>query len=353
MEMNNVWLSLRDGQSPVLYRNPDAELPARFVMSIGDALPAASASFALPARTMTITQSNNYHIINCQLHIAPSPAADYGNPSSPYYKHALSQKMPKLPTKKEIDDFCLDLYWEVIAPFSDVIVIFVTGNEPLRAADVLQRWARSPLIVSRFSPHILIVTEDHKDQRLKEVLHIFTRSVRGKLRITKIIRGSRVLPVISSLAEQSNKTRIKLKLNFSHRYRSFLVQTSLQNFCNNIPLQDFVMFSRLASPIPRSAGFYLQKVVDSFNSRIPELTQLIASALVLDAFPPGMHCKSDPLCYTYFTYANLSYRLPPKRRVPDYLQAYHRTIAYCAGCGRLLIPSTECLHQYCPQESRE
>ena len=61
--MNNVWLSLRDAQSPVLYQNPDAELPARFVMSIGDALPAASGSLALPARTVTITKGSNYHLL--------------------------------------------------------------------------------------------------------------------------------------------------------------------------------------------------------------------------------------------------------------------------------------------------
>jgi hypothetical protein len=56
--MNNVWLTLRDAESPVLYRNPDAELPARFVMSIGDALPTTTASVALPARTITITKGN-------------------------------------------------------------------------------------------------------------------------------------------------------------------------------------------------------------------------------------------------------------------------------------------------------
>jgi len=80
--MNNVWLSLRDAQSPVLYQNPDAELPARFVMSIGDALPTTTASVALPARTITITKGNEYRFINCQLHVAPSPAADYGSPAS-------------------------------------------------------------------------------------------------------------------------------------------------------------------------------------------------------------------------------------------------------------------------------
>jgi hypothetical protein len=63
--MNNVWLSLRDTQSPVLYRNPDAELPARFVMSIGDALPAANVSVALPARTITITKGNGHHVLCC------------------------------------------------------------------------------------------------------------------------------------------------------------------------------------------------------------------------------------------------------------------------------------------------
>jgi predicted component of type VI protein secretion system len=114
MEMNSVWLSLRDAQSPVLYRNPDAELPARFVMSIGDALPAANASAALPARTIIITKDNVHHIANCQLHLTPSPAADYGNPASPYCEFALSRSLPQPMTQEELADFCFDLYWEVL-----------------------------------------------------------------------------------------------------------------------------------------------------------------------------------------------------------------------------------------------
>jgi hypothetical protein len=54
--------------------------------------------------------------------------------------------------------------------------------------------------------------------------------------------------------------------------------------------------SLLSNPVPRSPEFHLQKAVRAFDSRIPQLTRLIASALALDAFPPGMHRKSDPLC---------------------------------------------------------
>jgi hypothetical protein len=130
--MTNVWLSLRDAQSPVLYRNPDADLPAQFVMSIGDALPAASGLVALPLHTITITKGNDYHIVNCQLHVAPPPAGDYGNSASPYRELALSRKIPQRPTREEVAGFCIDLYWEALAPFSDIIIIFIAGFGPLR-----------------------------------------------------------------------------------------------------------------------------------------------------------------------------------------------------------------------------
>jgi hypothetical protein len=220
------------------------ELPAWFVMSIGDALPAASASIALPARTIIITKGNIYDIVNCQPYVAPSPAADYGNPASPYLELALSRRIPQTPTPEEVADFCFDLYWEVLAPFSDVIVIFVAGIGPLRTADILQRWARSPLTVSRFCPHILVVTEENEDP------HTFTGSLRGKLRVSKLILRSGSSSAISSLAEQSNETRMKLELNFAHQHRSLLVQTSLQYFCDNLPLPDFVTASRLTNPVP-------------------------------------------------------------------------------------------------------
>jgi hypothetical protein len=265
-------------------------------MSIGDALPAANASVTLPARTITITKGNGHHFINCQLHVAPSLAADYGNPASPHREIALSRKLPTQLTQEEVANFCFDLYWEVLAPFSDVIIIFVKGFGPLRTAGILQRWARLPLTVSRFSPHILIVTQDNEDPHLEEVLDTLTKNPRGKLRFSKLMRRSGVSSAISSLSEQSNETRMRLGLNFAHQHRSFLVQTSLQYFCDNLPLPDFVTASRITNPVPQSAVSHLQKVVKAFDSRIPELTRLIASALVLDAFPPRMHRKSDPLC---------------------------------------------------------
>jgi hypothetical protein len=107
--MNNVWLTLRDAESPAFYRNPGVELPARFVMSIGDALPAASAPVALPARTITVTKGNIYQIANCQLHIAPSPAADYGDPASPYRQLTLAQRLPQRPNEAEVSDLCFGL----------------------------------------------------------------------------------------------------------------------------------------------------------------------------------------------------------------------------------------------------
>jgi hypothetical protein len=262
-------------------------------MSIGDAVPAASASVALPARTITITKGDDTHFINCQLHVAPLPAADYGTPASPYRELGLSRKLPTQSTQEEVADFGFDLYWEVLAPFSDVIVVFVAGIGPLRTADILQRWARSPLTVSRFSPHIL-VTEGNEDPRLEKVLDTFIRNPRRKLRVSKLIRRSRVSPAISILAEQSNNARIKLELNFAHRHRCFFVQTSLQHFCDNLPLPDFVTASRLANPVPPSAEYHLQKVVKAFSSHIAKLTRLIASALVLDAFPPGCTVNQTP-----------------------------------------------------------
>ncbi|KAH8747479.1 hypothetical protein F5883DRAFT_369055, partial [Diaporthe sp. PMI_573] len=202
---------------------------------------------------------------------------------------ALSPKLPTQSTQEEVADFGFDLYWEVLAPFSDVIVIFVAEIGSLRTAAILQRWARIPLTVFRFSPHILIVTEDNDDPHLKEVLDTFTRNPGGGMRVSTLICGLRVASAISSLAEQSNEARMKLGLNFAHRHRSFLTQISLQHFCNNLPLPDFVTASRLTNPVPPSAEYHLQNVVKAFDSRIPKLPRLIASALVLDAFPSEMH----------------------------------------------------------------
>ena len=294
--MNNVWLTLRDAESPAFYRNPGVELPARFVMSIGDALPAASAPVALPARTITETKGNIYQIVNCQLHTAPSPAADYGDPASPYRELTLAHRLPQRPNEEEVSDLCFDLYWEVLAPFSDVIVMFVAWLGPLRTAHILRRWARSPFAASRFRPHIVIVTEDNEDPRFAEILDAFTENAKGRLTVSKLIRRSELSSAISSLAEESNEARTELGLNFAHQHRSFLIQTSLQYFCDNLLLPDFVTASRLNNPVPRSPEFHLQKAVRAFDSRIPQVTRLIASALALDAFPPGMHRKSDPLC---------------------------------------------------------
>jgi hypothetical protein len=294
-KMNNVWLTLRGVPSPVLYRNPDAEVPARFIMSIGEALPAVSASAVSPARTVTITKTKPNHVLNCQLHLAPSAAADYGNPASPYREIALSRRVPQPPTQEELAYFCFELYWDVLAPFSDVIVIFVPGVGPSRTADILQRWRSSPVTVSRFSPHILIVTEENKDPYLEKVLRIFIGDPQSKLKVSKLTRKSELLSAISSLAEQSNGSRKRLGLNFAQQHRSFLVQTSLEHFCDNLLLPDFVTASRFTNPVPRSTELHLQRLVKPFDSRISELTRLVASALVLDAFPPGMHRKSGPI----------------------------------------------------------
>jgi len=218
-----------------------------------------------------------------------------GNPASPYHEIALSRKLPQTATQDELAYFCFELYWDVLAPFSDVIVIFVAAVGPSRTADILQGWARSPLTVSRFSPHILIVTGENEDPYLEKVLRMFIGDPKSKLRASKLIRQSELSSAISSLAEQSNGIRTRLGLNFAQQHRSFLVQTSLEHFCDNLVLPDFVTASRFTNPVPRSTELHLQRLVKAFDSRISELTRLVASALVLDAFPPGMHRKSGPI----------------------------------------------------------
>jgi hypothetical protein len=168
-------------------------------------------------------KGNEYHFINCQLHVALSPAADYGSPASPYQELALSRKLPAQSTQEEVAKFGFDLYWEVLAPFSDIIVLFVAGIGSLRTAAVLQRWAQISLTVSRFGPYILVVTEDTVDPRLEEFLDTFARNPGGGIRVSTLICGLGAASATSSLAEQSNEARIKLELNFAYRYRSFLI----------------------------------------------------------------------------------------------------------------------------------
>ncbi|KAH8754388.1 hypothetical protein F5883DRAFT_186166 [Diaporthe sp. PMI_573] len=167
-------------------------------------------------------------------------------------------------------------------------------------------------------------------------------------RVTTFRNVRRKWSLYSHGSEHVSRSRTRKVFPYSNITSTSLRQSTSSRLCDG---------SRFAKPDPPSAEYHLQRVIQTVDFRIPDLTRLVASALVLDAFPPGMHEAFLSQVESAFTSAvlkNRAYKLKSASSHAHYLRFMGSTTAdvdltgTCVFCLlRRPIFTLDCHHQLC------
>lgn len=202
--------------------------------------------------------------------------------------------------------------------FTDVICIFADDLGGLDAVrNMLTRWAMVGRNASslEYRPRVLIVMEtDHKHptyETLDEMDFFFMLAQDRNVTEVFVTPSLHRLPgqALSDIAQHCSLKNDLLKLTdisrrdrkeegylFSVMHMAFFFQTALDHVCRapQAPF-DFVRGARAGIEVGQSHRFHLRDFLVVTRDRgwkLEDQASHIASTLLIDAYPPGSHCKS-------------------------------------------------------------
>ncbi|KAK3377651.1 hypothetical protein B0H63DRAFT_547212 [Podospora didyma] len=255
------------------------------------------------------TLSPSTVVVDCEMHDAHVlPRIKPGPLPGGYLKHPLH-----LATNSRPHQIAHDLYWQVLVPFASAVFLFLEdsgGLDPV--VETLATWVRQSILLPiQCPPRILILYQDDA----KPVVAQFDARLRARIKAIlhhldplKIATDSRVdlqhkmafesvqfspvssLSKISAHIKHSFEARVAAGLAFNGEHLKYLFQEAVHEFgqARTVPF-DFYRASRLRNPLPKDlTNHVVDFIIASQSSAIDQAT-LIASALDLDAHPPGMH----------------------------------------------------------------
>ncbi|KAH6658609.1 hypothetical protein BKA67DRAFT_558530 [Truncatella angustata] len=226
------------------------------------------------------------------------------------------------------------LYNHILMPLATVTFLFVADLGGWDSVtNLLGFWARRPVHEPEPTPAIVIlVSSDHKCQTSVRdvILHASTRLLE-QLRLSEPAR-----PFTRPNAEMMIQRRFTIKIlnrcatnrdtraatiglieaaaiqqrqsqpAFSTRHLIYLLRVGLVHYSES-PGHSFNSYLALRqhSRVPPDVAHCLQNVLRSVAGTLEEKADIIASALWLDAFPPGMHCFSPDIIFSNFYATNL------------------------------------------------
>lgn len=292
----------------------------RFLESqLGGAIPQHGGSITLRALAPSTI------VVDCEMHnVHTLPRLKAGPPTGEHLRHHLL-----LPpdSQHQIARFVQELYSNVLFPFASVVLLFLEdlgGLVPV--VDILATWARRSMLSPMQSPppRVLILHretglasastaefEARLDARLTAILrdlgldsplHSLSAAMGVRARTkaqwqASFARKAQLLPVsapadVLGHVEQSFQVRVDAGFAFRGTHLKHLVREAVYQFGQgrHRPL-DFYSASRLRNPLPEHLTEHVVNFVGASQSAAIDQARVIASALDLDAHPPGMHCE--------------------------------------------------------------
>lgn len=262
-------------------------------------------------------------LADCEMHtMAPQKTNAFQQPKGEAIKHRITQDIVNIP------DFSFRLYWRLIAPFASAIILFLDDLGGLEnVQDILSTWLYlSMKIRHQFPPKVLLLqggadkpcdldslrTQIHLKVRAKlqgdtqenTRLESTTRSLDLQLDdwIQIYFQKIKLIQTSSSLSQQLDKAvnaRNDAGFDFKKLHLIHLLQDAIQNFSINQDLNyNFCYASRRHNPVPITLKEHISKFLvtsqalkDTQPNVYLDQALIIASALEINAYPPGMHCK--------------------------------------------------------------
>lgn len=212
------------------------------------------------------------------------------------------------------------LYGEVLAPFSDVILVFVPDLGFRELIELFCRWFKSAM-EKKFpkSQRILLLHEDmpqvqHVHSRLiaafasmlrsSDALKAYTnadlrRRTNEAFHITNIaLKSSTLTSEIDGELADSVLRRARHCFDFKAPHYKYLLQTAIRHHAEH-PSGAFNVISASRLP-PRLSPGDLKETLGEFLGSRRDIGRsdvaLVASALVLDAYPADAHCEYRERC---------------------------------------------------------
>jgi hypothetical protein len=214
-------------------------------------------------------------------------------------------------------DLVYHVHARLLSLFTDVVCIFADDSGGIdKVAEQLAVWTAigsASSLPSSVRPRLLVVTSisgiDFHSEALRFRLRVLSDSTFlttfSSLNVVNVLGLGRARrenfsglgQVLSEEIRTARVERVNTHTMFSMVHLTALFDMALKNFAAS-PRRtfDFIRYSREDNPVPPN----FQRHLTSFTTLCAEqslpdsiLWDFIASAIVLDCFPPDMHCKSQ------------------------------------------------------------
>ncbi|KAM9873455.1 hypothetical protein VDGL01_12471 [Verticillium dahliae] len=208
------------------------------------------------------------------------------------------------------------LYHQLLAPFSAVVLVFVEDfRNASEVTDLLIDWLRSAMEKRPpYSPRIVLVTETGATLDLKDFLSRLVARTLSLLRLSDSLRaytaaeirariksfidletmeaqaGATFARSLSSLALRACRDRHQSHVHFSSLHWKTLFRNAMVQFAESpsLPLS-LCQLARRANPLPDGLSAQLTRFLRATALEGMEHAEILASALAMNAYPPGMH----------------------------------------------------------------
>ncbi|KAM9873427.1 hypothetical protein VDGL01_12499, partial [Verticillium dahliae] len=341
MSASQLWLSLASGapglggpyliETLAAYEELDAvghEKP-QFLMAIGrttkrqvftKSFPLLSGRGQSGAVTLSTLGSPLTFLIDCELHASRDAPRIQGGPIKGDY--ARYEMRCAANSQKEV---AYSLYHQLLASFSAVVLVFVEDfSSTSEVTDLLIDWLRSAMNKSPpYSPKIVLVTEAGASLHLRDFLSRLVARTLSLLRLSDPLRaytaaeirdmigsflhletmeaqaGTAFATSLSSLALRACRERHLSDIHFSALHWKTLVRDAMAQFTESpsLPLS-LCQLARRANPLPDDLSEQLTRFLRATALEGMEQAEILASALSMNAYPPGMHGFPPAMVYS-------------------------------------------------------
>lgn len=261
--------------------------------------------------------------LDCELHNLESLEVIKARPvEGSHTQYPLQAFVSRGCSPKRLSQLAYDFYWQVLIPFATTILLFFEDLGGLGGVvEIVANWVRLSVANPTLSPPRILVLYDCKNKVQAER---FTTLLRA--RVAAFIRdlepgGANVgdgmvfecrhtfesLRLVSTIAATAEYLHISIEESFSFReqggyafsgeHAKLLLQAALQHFClGNSQQLDLYFASRAPNPVSNDLESHLDCFIYESRNVGIEQAEVVASALDLDAHPPGMHRKNFAQC---------------------------------------------------------
>ena len=207
---------------------------------------------------------------------------------------------------KDPKSFGLELYSGVFFSICDAILAFIDDIDIEDFATMLSFWVASAKKDEYEQPNIVLVTARSTSDTYFEVVTAMQRSLQRHgveqssfSEVKKILLSTFQISIASHQSVTQSIEAIKRgnlavktpAMPFRASHLAEMIKLSIASFAQYWQPVSLVELSRQHYKVPSEVYFHIDKLISETSSEDKNIAMHVASALVVDAFPPGMHGK--------------------------------------------------------------